>query len=115
MPTTTANRERRCFRATYARWIEPTNSGFTSACTEKQRLSHQHAFRTLTVTVVATAWLAGAAGSSARGGKVLYSPDLHSHPSEEAGYPRLIRLAHGGQFNGTLLATFAHSGGADLK
>jgi hypothetical protein len=78
-------------------------------------LSHQHAFRTLTVAVVATAWLTGAADSSVRGGKVLYSPDLKSHPSEEAGYPRLIRLAHGGQFKGTLLATFAHAGGAELK
>src|SRR5258705_5481305 len=113
MPTTTATRERRCFRATYARWTEPTNLGFTSACTEKQRLSHQHAFRTLTVAVVATAWLVGAADSSDRGGKVLYSPDLQSHPSEEAGYPRLIRLAHGRQFNGTLLATLAHSVVAD--
>jgi hypothetical protein len=78
-------------------------------------LSHQHAFRTLTVAVVATAWLAGAADASDRGGRVLYSPDLKSHPSEEAGYPRLIRLAHGGEFNGTLLATFAHAGGAESK
>jgi len=78
-------------------------------------LIHQHASRTLTVAVVATAWLTGAADSPVRGDKALYSPDLKAHPSEEAGYPRLIRLEHGGEFNGTLLATFAHAGGGEPK
>jgi hypothetical protein len=78
-------------------------------------LTHQHAFRSFTLAVVATAWLTGAADSSVRGGKVLYSPDVKAHPSEEAGYPRLTRLVHGGEFNGTLLATFAHAGGAEPK
>lgn len=45
----------------------------------------------------------------------LYTPDIKTHPEEEAGYPRLIRLAHAGSANGTLLATFAHAGGAQIK
>ncbi len=43
-------------------------------------------------------------------GQVLFSPDLAANPDETAGYPRLIRLAHAGTANGTILATFAHSG-----
>ena len=45
----------------------------------------------------------------------LYSPDIKTHPDEEAGYPRLIRLEHAGSANGTLLATFANAGGAQAK
>jgi len=63
------------------------------------------------LAAISTAWLTGAAETSVHGGKVLYSPDLKSHPTEEAGYPRLIRLAYAGALNGTLLATFAHAGG----
>ena len=63
----------------------------------------------------AVSCLAGATESSDRRGTVLYSPDLKSHPAEEAGYPRLIRLSHSGKLNGTVLATFAHAGGAEPK
>jgi hypothetical protein len=57
--------------------------------------------------------LAGAPRSSAADeGRLLYSPDIKAYPTEEAGYPRLIRLAHAGPANGTLLATFTHAGGA---
>ena len=42
---------------------------------------------------------------------VVYQP---SDPSQYAGYPRLIRLAHSGRANGTLLATFdIYAGAAD--
>jgi hypothetical protein len=78
-------------------------------------LIHQHDFRTVMLAAISTACLTGAAETSVHGGKVLYSPDLKSHPTEEAGYPRLIRLAHAGELNGTLLATFAHAGGAESK
>lgn len=40
----------------------------------------------------------------------LYAPNIAANPSEDASYPRVIRLAHSGSANGTLLATFAHSG-----
>ena len=59
---------------------------------------------------------AGAPSSSrADEGRVLYSPDIKTHPAEEAGYPRLIRLVHSGAANGALLATFTHAGGADRR
>ncbi|MET8810126.1 ricin-type beta-trefoil lectin domain protein [Streptomyces sp. NPDC004546] len=41
---------------------------------------------------------------------VLYSPDISANPNEDASYPRVIRLEHSGGANGTLLATFSHSG-----
>jgi hypothetical protein len=47
--------------------------------------------------------------------ETLYTPDVKTHPQEEAGYPRLIRLEHAGNANGTLLATFAAAGGAEAK
>jgi hypothetical protein len=43
-------------------------------------------------------------------GNVLYSPNIGLNPSEDASYPRVIRLQHSGAANGTLLATFSHSG-----
>jgi len=67
------------------------------------------------LAAISAVCLTGAAETSGRDGKVLYSPELKSHPSEEAGYPRLIRLTHAGELNGTLLATFAHAGGAAPK
>ncbi len=48
---------------------------------------------------------AGAAASD--GAHVLYSPRRAGHPHDDAGYPRVIRLAHSGRANGTLLATFS--------
>jgi hypothetical protein len=59
--------------------------------------------------------VAGTGDSHAQSGKALYTPDLKLHPAEEAGYPRLIRLSHSGDVNGTLLATFAHAGGTEPK
>ncbi|AMM19404.1 sugar-binding protein [Frondihabitans sp. PAMC 28766] len=41
---------------------------------------------------------------------VLYAPSTASGSTEDASYPRAIRLQHSGSANGTLLATFAHSG-----
>jgi hypothetical protein len=43
-------------------------------------------------------------------GSVLYTPNISLNPNEDASYPRVIRLAHSGSANGTLLATFSHSG-----
>jgi len=42
-------------------------------------------------------------------GAPLFTPNP-ANAQEEAGYPRLIRLQHSGEANGTLLATFAHAG-----
>jgi len=44
-------------------------------------------------------------------GGVLYAPNPSSS-TEDASYPRVIRLAHNGSANGTLLATFSHTGGS---
>jgi hypothetical protein len=67
-------------------------------------------------SAILLAALAGpAAPSSADRGLVLYSPDIRAHPLEEAGNPRLIRLEHAGDANGTILATFAHAGGTAGK
>ncbi len=41
--------------------------------------------------------------AAANGGAVVYSPD---DPAQFAGYPRVIRLAHSGRANGTLVASF---------
>lgn len=46
----------------------------------------------------------------AASGSVLYSPNISLNPSEDASYPRVFRLQHSGTANGTLLATFSHSG-----
>jgi BNR repeat-like domain len=59
--------------------------------------------------------LTGFTAAYADNGKLLYAPDLQAQPIEEAGYPRLIRLAHSGDSNGVLLATFAQAGGTLKK
>jgi hypothetical protein len=41
---------------------------------------------------------------------VLYAPSTSPGSTEDASYPRVVRLAHSGSSNGTLLATFSHSG-----
>lgn len=51
----------------------------------------------------------GAAAATTSSG-VLYTPNITANPNEDASYPRVIRLAHNGSANGTLLATFSHSG-----
>ena len=40
----------------------------------------------------------------------LYTPNTASGSTEDASYPRVIRLQHSGSANGTLLSTFSHSG-----
>jgi hypothetical protein len=65
------------------------------------------------LALILTAMGAGVANATPAAlpeGRVLFSPDIAAHPQEEAGYPRIIRLAHAGAANGTLLATFAHAG-----
>ena len=45
------------------------------------------------------------------GGPVrVYTPDVRKYPHGDASYPRIIRLKHAGERNGTLLATFFHGG-----
>ena len=46
---------------------------------------------------------------------VLYAPNISANPNEDASYPRVIRLEHSGSSNGTLLATFSHSGVGSSK
>jgi hypothetical protein len=48
--------------------------------------------------------------AQAAAGSILYSPNLSVNPNEDASYPRVIRLSNSGSSNGTLLATFSHSG-----
>ncbi|MCO5993356.1 ricin-type beta-trefoil lectin domain protein [Actinoallomurus rhizosphaericola] len=48
-------------------------------------------------------------------GRVLYSPNISANPNEDASYPRVIRLSHSGNANGTILATFSHSGVSGRK
>ncbi|WGL51396.1 ricin-type beta-trefoil lectin domain protein [Nocardioides sp. BP30] len=52
----------------------------------------------------------GPATAATTSGGVLYAPSTASGSTEDASYPRVIRLAHNGSANGTLLATFSHSG-----
>ncbi|MGO4533902.1 ricin-type beta-trefoil lectin domain protein [Leifsonia sp. 2MCAF36] len=46
---------------------------------------------------------------------VLYAPSTASGSTEDASYPRVVRLQHSGSANGTLLATFALSGNGTAK
>jgi hypothetical protein len=69
---------------------------------------------TLCVAPFAAAWAPGVAQAVGTG-SVLYSPNIGANPSEDASYPRVIRLAHSGTSNGTLLATFSHSGNGSAK
>ncbi|SEL75223.1 BNR repeat-like domain-containing protein [Pseudoxanthomonas sp. GM95] len=64
-----------------------------------------------TAILAATLSMAGVAtaASDPPAGTLLFAAGT-THPQEEAGYPRVIRLQHAGADNGTLLATFAHNG-----
>jgi hypothetical protein len=64
----------------------------------------------VSVSMVAAGLVLAAAPASAATTGVLYTPNISANPTEDASYPRVIRLAHSGTSNGTLLATFAHSG-----
>lgn len=64
----------------------------------------------VSVSMVAAGLLVTAAPAAAATTGVLYSPNTTANPNEDASYPRVIRLAHSGASNGTLLATFSHSG-----
>ena len=55
------------------------------------------------------------ASASAATTGVLYAPNISANPSEDASYPRVIRLAHSGSADGELLATFSHSGVGSSK
>jgi hypothetical protein len=57
---------------------------------------------------------AGGTASAATTG-VLYTPNTTANPNEDASYPRVIRLEHSGASNGTVLATFSHSGAGTAK
>lgn len=48
------------------------------------------------------------ANSASAAPAALYTPNLSANPSEDASYPRVIRLAASGSANGTLLATCSH-------
>jgi hypothetical protein len=52
---------------------------------------------------------AAPAGATPTSGTI-YVPNTTTNPNEDASYPRIIRLANSGSANGTLLATFSHSG-----
>lgn len=52
----------------------------------------------------------GTAKAATTSSGVLYAPSTASGSTEDASYPRVIRLAHSGSANGTMLATFSHSG-----
>jgi hypothetical protein len=66
------------------------------------------------VAGVQSAMVAGPASAAATTG-VLYSPNVSANPHEDASYPRVIRLADSGSANGTVLATFSHSGVGSAK
>ena len=59
--------------------------------------------------------LAAAPASAQATTGVLYAPNVSANPSEDASYPRVIRLAHSGSADGELLATFSHSGIGSTK
>jgi Ricin-type beta-trefoil lectin domain len=59
--------------------------------------------------------VAGPTANAAASTGVLYSPNTTANPNEDASYPRVIRLEHSGSANGTLLATFSHSGAGSAK
>jgi hypothetical protein len=61
--------------------------------------------------VVVTASSASAAATTG----TLYVPNTTANASEDASYPRVIRLAHSSTENGDLLATFSHSGVTGVK
>ncbi len=84
---------------------------------DDRRVTPRRVIKVASRAAAATLLLAGgAAGVLARGAAastsagVLYSPNTSANPNEDASYPRVIRLQHSGTANGTLLATFSHSG-----
>ncbi|WP_153547731.1 sialidase family protein [Streptomyces sp. RB17] len=73
-------------------------------------LSRSGAVLTALSLAVSGMTLAGSPASATPTIGVLYTPNTTANPSEDASYPRVIRLEHSGASNGTLLATFSHSG-----
>ena len=75
------------------------------------------ALATVTLAIsgcAAVAVVSAGPASATSAGSILYAPNTTEYPSEDASYPRVIRLEHqsaaeGGE-NGDLLATFSHSG-----
>jgi len=79
-------------------------------------------FSVAVLAVAATALIANglmlgatAADAATTSSGTLYAPNPTTHPTEDASYPRVIKLAHSGSANGTMLATFAHSGVSGTK
>ncbi|MEA9985614.1 ricin-type beta-trefoil lectin domain protein [Subtercola sp. RTI3] len=71
--------------------------------------------RMVAATAVLLALAAGglsayAADAATTSSGTLYHPSTASGSTEDASYPRVIRLQHNGSANGTLLSTFSHSG-----
>ncbi len=64
----------------------------------------------LIATLALTAHSTAPALAATTSGGTLYLPSTASGSTEDASYPRVIRLEHNGTANGTLLATFDHSG-----
>lgn len=63
--------------------------------------------------VLLVAWggpSSGSAQAATTSSGTLATPSTASGSTEDASYPRVIRLQHSGSANGTLLATFSHSG-----
>jgi len=69
----------------------------------------------LVASLIAAGMAVGAAPAHAAAGAALYTPNTSANPSEDASYPRVVRLSASGSSNGTLLATFAHSGVNGVK
>lgn len=61
------------------------------------------------------AYTASPAVAATTSSGVLFAPSTAAGSVEDASYPRVIRLQHSGTSNGTLLATFSHSGDGTAK
>lgn len=75
-----------------------------------RRIATLAAALALSVGGLAAPTLLAASPAAATTSGVLYAPNTTANPNEDASYPRVIRLEHSGSANGTLLATFSHSG-----
>lgn len=78
-------------------------------------LSRSGAFLATIALAVSGLAIAGGSASAAATTGTLYTPNISANPNEDASYPRVIRLEHSGSSNGTLLATFSHSGAGSAK
>lgn len=72
---------------------------------------------TAALALVLSGTVAGAAPAIAAttSSGVLFAPNISVNTTEDASYPRVIQLEHSGSANGTMLATFSHSGNGTAK